>query len=157
MDDIDLNEYHSIGKPIKWNNKYTYVTGTRYEDHGTRTYDVNGSRLPSVTTILGATKNQQFLKEWKAKVGEQEADRIKNLSSKRGTSMHKFLEHYVQGTGYDDLTELGQKAKAMAQKVIDVGLRQLKRSTARKSRCIILGFTLGLLTWFVFTTKWIPL
>ena len=36
--------------------------------------------------------------------------------------MHKFLEHYVQGTGYDDLTEIGQKAKAMADKVIDVGL-----------------------------------
>jgi genome maintenance exonuclease 1 len=75
-----------------------------------------------VTTILGATKDQQFLKEWKAKVGEAEADRIKNLSSRRGTSMHKFLEHYVQGTGYDDLTEIGQKAKAMAEKVIDVGL-----------------------------------
>jgi hypothetical protein len=29
---------------------------------------------------------------------------------------------YVQGTGYDDLTELGQKAKAMAKKVIEVGL-----------------------------------
>ena len=122
MDDTDLEEYHSIGKPIRWSNKYTYVTGTRHEEHGTRTYDVNGSRLPSVTTILGATKNQQFLKDWKAKVGEQEADRIKNLSSKRGTSMHKFLEHYVQGTGYDDLTELGQTAKAMAQKVIDIGL-----------------------------------
>ena len=122
MEDKDLDEFHSIGKPIKWSNKYSYVTGTRIEDHGTRTYDVNGARLPSVTTILGATKNQQFLKDWKAKVGEQEADRIKNLSSKRGTSMHKFLEHYVQGTGYDDLTELGQKAKAMAQKVIDVGL-----------------------------------
>ena len=122
MEEKDLNEYHSIGKPIKWSTKYSYVTGTRHEDHGTRTYDVNGSRLPSVTTILGATKNQQFLKDWKAKVGEQEADRIKNLSSKRGTSMHKFLEHYVQGTGYDDLTELGQKAKAMAQKIIDIGL-----------------------------------
>ena len=36
--------------------------------------------------------------------------------------MHKFLEHYILGTGYDDLTELGQKAKAMAQKVIDIGL-----------------------------------
>ena len=36
--------------------------------------------------------------------------------------MHKFLEHYVQGPGYDDLTEIGQKAKAMAEKVIDVGL-----------------------------------
>ena len=122
MEDKDLDEYHSIGKPIKWNSKYTYVDASRIEDQGTRLYDVNGSRLPSVTTILGATKDQQFLKEWKAKVGEAEADRIKNLSSRRGTSMHKFLEHYVQGTGYDDLTEIGQKAKAMAEKVIDVGL-----------------------------------
>ncbi len=122
MEEKDLDEYHSIGKPIKWNSKYTYVDASRIEDQGTRLYDVNGSRLPSVTTILGATKDQQFLKEWKAKVGEAEADRIKNLSSRRGTSMHKFLEHYVQGTGYDDLTEIGQKAKAMAEKVIDVGL-----------------------------------
>ena len=122
MEDKDLDEYHSIGKPIKYNGKYNYITGTRIEDHGTRLYDVNGSRLPSVTTILGATKDQQFLKEWKAKVGEQEADRIKNLSSNRGTAMHKFLEHYILGTGYDDLTEIGQKAKAMAQKVIDIGL-----------------------------------
>ena len=36
--------------------------------------------------------------------------------------MHKFLEHYILGTGYDDLTALGQEAKAMAEKVIDVGL-----------------------------------
>ena len=36
--------------------------------------------------------------------------------------MHKFLEHYILGTGYDDLTALGQEAKTMAQKVIDVGL-----------------------------------
>ena len=122
MGEKDLLEYENIGRKIKRNDKYTYVDATRIEEHGSRLYDVNGSRLPSVTTILGATKNQQFLKEWKAKVGEQEADRIKNLSSKRGTSMHKFLEHYVQGTGYDDLTELGQKAKAMADKVIEVGL-----------------------------------
>ena len=122
MGDKDLNEYHSLGKPIKWNNKYTYVTGTRHEDHGTRTYDVNGTRLPSVTTILGATKDQQFIKDWKAKVGEQEAERIKNLSSRRGTSMHKFLEAYITGTGYDDLTELGQTAKPMAEKVIEIGL-----------------------------------
>ena len=36
--------------------------------------------------------------------------------------MHKFLEHYILGTGYDDLTGLGQEAKTMAQKIIDVGL-----------------------------------
>ena len=122
MSDEDIKEYHNIGKAIKHSDKYTYVNASRIEDQGTRLYDVNGARLPSVTTILGKTKNQQFLKDWKAKVGEAEAERIKNLSSKRGTSMHKFLEHYILGTGYDDLTGLGQEAKAMAEKVIDVGL-----------------------------------
>ena len=122
MDDKDIQEYHNIGKPIKFSDKYSYVKGTQIDDHGTRTYDVNGSRLPSVTTILGATKDQQFLKDWKAKVGEAEAERIKNLSSRRGTSMHKFLEAYVTGVGYDDLTELGRQASPMAQKVIEMGL-----------------------------------
>jgi len=122
MSEEDLLEYENIGRKIKRNDKYTYVSASRIEDQGTRLYDVNGSRLPSVTTILGATKDQQFLKEWKAKVGEKEADRIKNVSSSRGTAMHKFLEHYITGVGYDDLTELGQAAKAMAKKVIDIGL-----------------------------------
>ena len=122
MDDKDIEEYHNIGRKIPKSEKYTYVDAARIEDQGTRLYDVNGSRLPSVTTVLGRTKNQQFLKEWKAKVGEAEAERIKNISSSRGTAMHKFLEHYILGTGYDDLTELGQKAKTMAEKVIEVGL-----------------------------------
>ena len=29
------------------------------------------------TTILGATKDQQFLKDWKAKVGEKRAEELK--------------------------------------------------------------------------------
>ena len=122
MSDKDIEEYHNIGKAIKLKEKYTYVDATRIEEHGTRLYDVNGSRLPSVTTILGATKDQQFLKDWKAKVGEKRAEEIKNHSSRRGTSMHKFIESYVTGVGYDDLTELGQEAKPMAEKVIEIGL-----------------------------------
>ena len=67
MGDKDIEEYHNIGKPIKHSEKYTYVDATRTEEHGSRLYDVNGTRLPSVTTILGRTKNQQFLKDWIAK------------------------------------------------------------------------------------------
>ena len=122
MSDKDIEEYHNIGKAIKLKEKYTYASATRIEEHGTRLYDVNGSRLPSVTTILGATKDQQFLKDWKAKVGEKRAEEIKNHSSRRGTAMHKFLESYVEGVGYDDLTAIGQEAKPMAEKVIEVGL-----------------------------------
>jgi genome maintenance exonuclease 1 len=127
MDEKDLKEYEDnirMVQGIKLNNKYKYIQGKQITDHGTgtRVYDINNSRLPSVTTILGATKNQQFLKDWTAKVGEQEADRIKNHSSRRGTAMHKFLESHIQGVGYDDLTGIGQEAKPMAEKIIEVGL-----------------------------------
>jgi len=127
MDEKDLKEYEDNIKfmqRIKKSNKYNYIRGKQITDHesGKRIYDIVGTRLPSVTTILGQTKNQQFLKDWKAKVGNEEAERIKNLSSKRGTSMHKFLESHIQGVGYDDLTPIGCEAKPMAEKIIEVGL-----------------------------------
>ena len=118
MEDRDIEEFHNIGKPIKFHNKYKYIQGKQLTDPGTgtRVYDIDGGRLPSVTTILGATANKQFLKDWIAIKGEKEAERIKNHSSNRGTCMHKFLEHYILGTGYDDLTAVGQEARPMAQK-----------------------------------------
>ena len=107
---------------MKKNNKYTYKDGKQIDEKSGRVYDVDGSRLPSVTSILGKTKDEQFLKDWIKKVGEAEAERIKNNSSRRGTSMHKFLESHITGIGYDDLTELGRTAKSMAEKVIEIGL-----------------------------------
>ena len=109
---------------MKKNSKYNYMSGKQITDPdtGKRVYEISSYRLPSVTTVLGATKNQDFIKKWKAKVGEQEAERIKNVSSARGTSMHKFLESYITGVGYDDLTELGCQARPMAEKIMEVGL-----------------------------------
>jgi len=109
---------------MKKSDKYNYLEGKQITDPdtGKRVYEISSYRLPSVTTILGATKNTEFLTKWKAKVGEAEADRIKNVSSARGTSMHKFLESYVTGVGYDDLTELGQAALPMAKKIMEIGL-----------------------------------
>jgi hypothetical protein len=109
---------------IKRNEKFKYIEGKQLTNHetGTRVYEVVGTKLPSVTTILGATKDQEFLKKWKEKVGEKKAEEIKNLSSRRGTSMHKFLESYIEGVGYDDLTDIGVQAKPMAQKIIEIGL-----------------------------------
>jgi len=111
-------------KIMKKSNKYNYFEGKQITDPdtGKRVYEISSYRLPSVTTILGATKNTEFLTKWKAKVGEAEADRIKNVSSARGTSMHKFLESFITDVGYDDLTELGQAALPMAKKIMEIGL-----------------------------------
>ena len=105
-------------------NKYNYIEGKQITDPdtGKRVYEISSYRLPSVTTVLGATKNTDFLKKWKAKVGEENAERIKNVSSARGTSMHKYLESFITDVGYDDLTELGQAALPMAKKIMEIGL-----------------------------------
>ena len=75
---------------LKKNNKYNYIQGKQITDHesGKRVYDIINSRLPPVTTILAATKNQQFLKDWKDRVGKEEAERIKRLCSRRGRTRH---------------------------------------------------------------------
>ena len=87
---------------------------------------MKGLKLPSVTTILSRTKDQGFLKRWKAKVGEEQAEAIKNIASKRGTCMHKFIEAFIIQKGYEDLTSLGQQAKDMATKVIEKGLTPIE-------------------------------
>jgi len=137
MSNKDIKEYHKMVdklekqtqvKGLKKSNKYSYIKGIQITDpdSGNRVYDFQGTRLPSVTTVLSATKNQAFLTRWKNKVGAHEAERIKNLSSKRGTAMHKFLESHIQGIGYDDLTPIGCQAKPMAQKVIEKGFKSVE-------------------------------
>ena len=107
---------------MKRNNKYEYAIGKQINEDNGRIYDVAGFRLPSVTSILSRTKDQGFLKQWREKVGDKEADRIMNLSSVRGTAMHKYLESHITEVGYEDLTDTGKQAKTMAEKVIELGL-----------------------------------
>ena len=114
---------------MKWNKLYTYPTSTRSTVDGFRTYDVNEEKLPSVTTILGATKDQESIdsiNRWKARVGEETATRIKEQAASRGTNMHLHLERHITGEGHLDLTEEGKVAKAMADTIIDKGFNDLQ-------------------------------
>ena len=83
-------------------------------------------KLPSVTTILSRTQSkekQDSLAAWQARVGKDEATRIKDQAASRGTAMHTLLEHYLLGEKHADLTDVGQQATMMAQKVIDEGIK----------------------------------
>jgi hypothetical protein len=76
-----------------------------------------------VTTILGATKNTEFLTKWKAKVGEAERRAESRMYLVHGGPVCiNSSNHYITGVGYDDLTELGQAARPMAQKIMEIGL-----------------------------------
>jgi len=114
---------------MKWNKLYNYPKTVRSSVDGVRKYDVNNEKLPCVTTILKATESEdkkESLARWKDRVGEVEADRIKNVAALRGTAMHTYLEHYVKGGNVLDLTDLGREASSMGQMIIDKGFPDLE-------------------------------
>ena len=79
---------------MKWNTKFSYPKSTRSLINGSRHYSLDGSSLPSVTTILSATKSEEdkaAILAWKQRVGTVEAERIKKEASARGSSMHSYI------------------------------------------------------------------
>ena len=109
--------------------KYAYPSSTRASIEGLRHYtlagDIHGQRLPSVTTVLGQTQTKDkanSLQRWRDKVGHEEAKRITQEAAARGTAMHLYLEKYCLGEGYLDLTDVGNVAKHMAEKIVDRGI-----------------------------------
>jgi len=114
---------------MKINKLYTYPKSMRSVINGGRHYDIGNTKLPSVTTILSACQSDEkkaSLAAWKAKMGDKAADEVRDTAAERGTAMHTYLEHYLDGTGYKDLTPLGKQAEVMANKIIESGLGDLE-------------------------------
>jgi len=113
---------------MKFNKKYNYPKSMRSLINGKRHYDIDSEKLPSVTTILSATQSEEkkkSLADWKARMGPQYADRVRDIAAMRGTAMHKFLEAYIDGSGHKDLTSVGKEAEPMAKRIIESGLGDL--------------------------------
>mgnify|MGYP002507770592 FL=1 len=111
---------------MKLNKKFIYPTSSRSLVKDERHYDVNATKLPSVTTILQATQPENkrlALAAWKTRIGAVEADKVKNDAATRGTAMHTHLEKFLLGEGYLDLTTEGQASRTMADEIINKGLK----------------------------------
>ena len=62
---------------------------------GKRYYTLeDGTKLPSVTTVLGAKKKAGIL-AWRKRVGEEEANRVSKKATSRGTNVHTLCERYL--------------------------------------------------------------
>ena len=108
--------------------RFDYQPLTRDTVDGRRLYATpDGLRLPSVTTILDATKpaeSRAALEAWRNRVGHQQAQAITTEAANRGTRMHGYLEHYVK-TGEQKprpTNPFAWPSHAMAQVVIEQGL-----------------------------------
>jgi len=108
--------------------RFNYTPISRESVEGKRLYATpDGSKVPSVTTILDKTKpkeKMEALMAWKRRVGEVKAQEIVTEAAGRGTRMHKFLEDYVKTGAIQPpgTNPYSKQSHAMAQVVISQGL-----------------------------------
>ena len=114
-----------------YNPKFNYHSLTREQVDGKRLYATpDGSRVPSVTTILDKTKPADkvaALQNWRRAVGEAKAQQITTEAANRGTRMHTYLEDYVKTGKIKDkgTNPFGWASHAMAEVVIEQGLKKV--------------------------------
>ena len=110
---------------MKWNKKYDYPTSSRATVDGIRRYLLGEKKLPSVTSILDATKSEEdkaALANWRERTGQKEAEAITKAASSRGSQMHNYLESYLLGRENLSFFEENEQYKKMAKEIIDKGL-----------------------------------
>ena len=61
----------------------------------------DGSKYPSVTTVLSIL-SEESIRAWRARVGEEEANKISHRASNRGTAVHSIIEDYLNNEPTDD-------------------------------------------------------
>lgn len=63
-------------------------------EDGRRYVTLDGNAYPSVTTILSILSEESIAK-WRAKVGEEEANKVSLRATTRGTAVHAIIEKYM--------------------------------------------------------------
>jgi genome maintenance exonuclease 1 len=91
---------------------------------GKRYYTLeDGTRLPSVTTVLGAQKKAGIM-AWRKKVGEEEANRVSRIATGRGTSVHTLCENYLNnddlGSAMPDALEMFLSIKPVLNRIDNI-------------------------------------
>jgi len=104
----------------------------------------DGEKLPSVTTILSATKDMTHLNEWRNRVGHAQADQITKEASGIGTAMHGNLERFLCGLERQPGNNLVHvQANKMADVIIANGLSKVNEVWAMEQSLYFPGLYSG--------------
>ena len=76
---------------------------------GVRYYHVPGTdklvRLPSITSVI-SHRNREKFKDWRKRVGEEEANNITRKATHRGTDAHTLIEEYLNNVDPKEMTKV---------------------------------------------------
>jgi ATP-dependent exoDNAse (exonuclease V) beta subunit len=88
----------------------------------------SGSKLPSVTTVVGAQKKQAIM-EWRRRVGEDVANKISRQATSRGTNVHTLCEKYLNneelGEMMPDAFEMFRSLKPLLNRINNIHYQEV--------------------------------
>ena len=104
----------------------------------------DGESLPSVTTILSATKDMTHLNEWKNRIGHAKAQQITTEAAGVGTAMHGNLERFIAGMQRQPGNNpVHVQANKMADVIIEQGLSKVNEVWAMEQSLYYPGLYSG--------------
>ena len=104
----------------------------------------DGESLPSVTTILSATKDMTHLNEWKNRIGHAKAQQITTEAAGVGTAMHGNLERFIAGMQRQPGNNpVHIQANKMADVIIEQGLSKVNEVWAMEQSLYYPGLYSG--------------
>jgi genome maintenance exonuclease 1 len=104
----------------------------------------DGETLPSVTTILSATKDMTHLNEWKNRIGHAKAQQITTEAAGVGTAMHSNLERFIAGIQRQPGNNpVHVQANQMADVIINNGLSKVNEVWAMEQSLYFPGLYSG--------------
>ncbi len=98
---------------------------------GRQYVDPDGNKYPSITTVLSIL-SEDSIRAWRARVGEEEANRISRQASSRGTTVHNIIEKYVANDPDFIKGEMPNNIQTFkdVQQVIDEGVTKVYQQEA---------------------------
>ena len=104
----------------------------------------DGESLPSVTTILSATKDMTHLNEWRDRIGHAKAQQITTEAAGVGTAMHGNLERFIAGMQRQPGNNpVHIQANKMADVIIEQGLSKVNEVWAMEQSLYYPGLYSG--------------
>ncbi len=84
----------------------------------------DGSRYPSVTTVLGIL-SEDSIREWRQRVGEEEANKVSHRASNRGTAVHSIIEKYLRNEDTSDNLPHIRQSLANLRPILDKSIGKI--------------------------------
>lgn len=84
----------------------------------------DGSKYPSVTTVLSII-NEESIRRWRERVGEDEANKIGTRASNRGSAVHSIIEGYLKNEDTSDYLPHIQQSLLNLKPILDKSIGKI--------------------------------